>query len=255
MIMTINYQGINLYYEKYGASKKRVVILPGWGETRTTFKEIINILKVDYTVYIMDYPGFLNTKFPNYDLTIYDYALLIKAFLEEEKIDNPYIIAHSFGGRIAIILASKYKVKIRKLVLIDSAGIKPKMTLKRWLRLKIYHSLQNFANFLPEKASNSFKSYLFKKFSSSDYLALDLKMQTTFKNIVNEDLTKYLSLIKIPTLLLWGANDIDTPLKDGKIMHKKITNSELVIFPNCTHYCYLENTYVIIRIILYFFDD
>ena len=69
------------------------------------------------------------------------------------------------------------------------------------------------------------------------------------------DLTNYLSSINTNTLILWGEKDTDTPLKDGKLMHKKITNSELIIFPNCTHYCYLENTYVIIKIILCFLED
>ena len=80
-------------------------------------------------------------------------------------------------------------------------------------------------------------------------------MRNTFKNIINLDLTNNLTNIKANTLILWGEKDLDTPLKDAKIMHKKITKSELIIFPNCTHFCYLENTYVIIRIILCFLDD
>ena len=252
--MTINYKNINLTYYKYGDKKDVIIILPGWGETRNTFLEIINILKIDYTVYIIDYPGFGETKFPNYDLTLEDYTNLIIHFMEQLNIKNPNIIAHSFGGRIAILLAGKYKIKLNNLILIDSAGIKPKMTLKKKWRLKCYKFLQNLANYLPKKTKQKIKTYLFNKFSSSDYQALDANMRNTFKNIINLDLTNYLKDITTNTLIIWGEKDIDTPLKDAKIMHKKITNSELIIFPNCTHYCYLENTYVIIRIILCFLD-
>ena len=252
--MTINYKNINLTYYKYGDKKDVIIILPGWGETRNTFLEIINILKIDYTVYIIDYPGFGETKFPNYDLTLEDYTNLIIHFMEQLNIKNPNIIAHSFGGRIAILLAGKYKIKLNNLILIDSAGIKPKMTLKKKWRLKCYKFLQNLANYLPKKIKQKIKTYLFNKFSSSDYQALDANMRNTFKNIINLDLTNYLKDITTNTLIIWGEKDIDTPLKDAKIMHKKITNSELIIFPNCTHYCYLENTYVIIRIILCFLD-
>ena len=42
--MTIDYKDINLSYRKYGDSKDVIVILPGWGETRNTFLEMINIL-------------------------------------------------------------------------------------------------------------------------------------------------------------------------------------------------------------------
>lgn len=253
--MTINYKDINLSYQKYGDGKEVIVILPGWGETRNTFLEMISILMIDYTVYIIDYPGFGNTKFPNYNLTMDDYSEMIIKFFNDLNITNPNIIAHSFGGRIAILLSSKYNIYIKNLILIDSAGIKPKMTLKKKFRLKLYKALQSFANYLPKKLKHKFKTYLFNKFSSSDYQALDENMRETFKNIVNLDLTKYLSSVNTNTLILWGEKDIDTPLKDGKLMHKKITNSELIIFPNCTHYCYLENTYVIIKIILCFLED
>ena len=253
--MTINYKDINLSYQKYGDGKDTIIILPGWGETRNTFLEIINILMIDYTIYILDYPGFGNTKFPNYNLTMDDYASLIISFLQQLNISNPNIIAHSFGGRIAILLSGKYNIPIKNLILIDSAGIKPKMTLKKKFKLKLYKALQSFANILPKTIKSKVKTYLFNKFSSSDYQALDENMRETFKNIINLDLTKYLSKIKANTLILWGEKDIDTPLKDGKIMNKKITNSELIIFPNCTHFCYLENTYVIIKIILCFLED
>lgn len=247
-------ENIKLSYKKYGDKKDIIVILPGWGETRNTFLEMINILMIDYTVYIIDYPGFGSTPFPNYNLTMDDYTNLIINFFNEHNINNTNIIAHSFGGRIAILLASKYKIPIKNLILIDSAGIKPKMTLKKKLRLKLYKTLQAFGNYLPKKLKFKFKTYLFNKFSSSDYQALNENMRETFKNIVNLDLTKYLSSISTNTLILWGEQDSDTPLKDGKLMHKKITNSELIIFPNCTHYCYLENTYVIIKIILCFLE-
>ena len=252
--MTINYEDINLSYKKYGDGKEIIVILPGWGETRNTFLEMINILMIDYTVYIIDYPGFGDTPFPNHDLTMDDYTEMIIKFLNDLNITKPNIIAHSFGGRISILLASKYNIPIKNLILIDSAGIIPKMTLKKKFRLNLYKTLQSLANYLPKKIKYRFKTYLFNKSSSSDYQSLEENMRQTFKNIVNLDLTKYLSSINTNTLILWGEKDIDTPLKDGKLMHKKITNSELIIFPNCTHYCYLENTYVIIKIILCFLE-
>ena len=200
--MTINYKDINLSYQKYGDSKDVIVILPGWGETRNTFLEMINILMIDYTVYIIDYPGFGETKFPNHNLNMDDYTKMIIKFFSDLKISNPNIIAHSFGGRIAILLSSKYKVPIKNLILIDSAGIKPKMTLKKKFRLKLYKTLQSLADYLPKKIKHKFKTYLFNKFSSSDYHSLDENMRETFKNIVNLDLTSYLSSINTNTLIL-----------------------------------------------------
>ena len=103
----------NIYYEKYGNGKTNIVILPGWGETRHTFDQLINTLKNDFTVYILDYPGFGNSKFPNRDLDIYDYANLIKDFLMINSIENPILIGHSFGGIIIILLTGLYKIHIK----------------------------------------------------------------------------------------------------------------------------------------------
>ena len=81
------------------------------------------------------------------------------------------------------------------------------------------------------------------------------EQRSTFRNIINLDLTPYLPYVQAETLLLWGAKDIDTPLKDGIKMQRKIANSELIIFPRSTHFCYLENPYVIVKTILSFFTD
>ena len=121
--MYYKYHGINIYYEKYGNSKKTILILPGWGNTRNTFYDIINFFKNYYTLYIVDYPGFGNSPILNKDLTIYDYAKIIYSFINEKNINNISIISHSFGGRIASILIGKHHLNIDKLILIDVAGV------------------------------------------------------------------------------------------------------------------------------------
>ena len=88
---------ITLYYEKYGNAKQSIVILPGWGNTRKTFSYLIEQLKEDNTIYIMDYPGFGESPILITEWNMDDYALLIKNFLYENNIYNPIIIAHSFG--------------------------------------------------------------------------------------------------------------------------------------------------------------
>jgi len=252
--MTITYKDLTMYYEKYGDGEKNILILPGWGETRNTFMEMISILSIDYTVYIVDYPGFGHSPFPNRELTMMDYAELVNYFICSLQLKNLFLIAHSFGGRVSILLSAKYHAPITKLILIDSAGIKPKQTLRVRFKRRIYKILQGISGILPKKHKKKAKAWLFQKFSSSDYQNLSEDRRSTFKNIVNLDLSCYLSSIKTETLLLWGENDIDTPLKDGIKMQKKIANSELIIFPRCSHFCYLENTYVVVKIILNFFE-
>lgn len=238
MYLTID--DITIYYEKYGSSKKTILILPGWGNTSQTFHNIISFFKTNYTIYIIDYPAFGKSPLPNRDLTIYDYATLIQKFLIKENIQNPIVIAHSFGGRITTVLTGLNKVEIDKLILIDIASIKPKKTLKRFLKEKTYKCLKKVIRLLPPLKQEVIHQKLLKYFASTDYNSLPPTMYRTFKNIVNEDLTKYLKNIDTEALIIWGEKDLDTPIKDAKKINKLIKNSTLITLKNATHYSYLQ---------------
>lgn len=238
--MFFNTKDASFYYEKYGEKEKTIVILPGWGNTRGTFHYLIQYFQKDYTIYILDYPGFGNSPLPNKDLTIYDYTNMIRDFMEENHIINPIIIAHSFGGRIATLLTGYYKEKIDQLVLIDIASIKPKKTIKQRIKEKGYKILKWFARFLPKLKQENYLQKLIQLFGSADYQALPATMRNTFKNIIKEDLKCYLPYIESDTLILWGEKDEDTPLKDGIKINQKIKNSALIVLEKANHFAYLQ---------------
>lgn len=250
--MYLNINNLTIYYEKHGNSKNTILILPGWGNTRETFHYIINNFKTNHTIYILDYPGLGKSPIPTKSLTIYDYTELVIAFIKEQKINNPTIIAHSFGGRIVSLLTGYYKYKIDKLILIDIAGIKPKKTLNKIIKEKIYKLKKTLIKFFPKRKQNYLYSKLFKKYASSDYLALPPTMHQTFKNIINEDLTEHFKNIQAETILLWGEKDLDTPLSDGIKLNKLIKNSALIILKNATHYSYLQYPALVNNIIYKF---
>ena len=234
-------KNITFYYDKIGNAKETILILPGWGNTKSTFNNIIEKFKNDYTIYIIDYPGFGNSPIINQELTIYDYANMIKFFLEKTKIKNPIIIAHSFGGRITAILVGKYKMKVKKIILIDVAGIKRKKSLKIWLKEKIYKILKKGIYFIPKIKQEQYKQKLICIFASEDYQTIPNCMKKTFQNIIKENLKKYYKQIYCETLLIWGEKDSDTPLKDGKLLEKIIKNSALITYQNAEHFSYLYN--------------
>ena len=247
--MYYNRDDYSIYYEKYGEKDKVILILPGWGDTRKTFTYLINYLKDNFTIYILDYPGFGNSPFPSKDLTIYDYTNIIRDFMTDKKITNPIIIAHSFGGRIATLLSGYYKEKIDKLIMIDIAGIKRKKSFYLWLKEKLYKLLKLIKYILPKKLKDKYHQQLLKLFGSTDYKTLPNKMYQTFKNIISEDLKYYLPYIEQETLIIWGKKDKATPLKDGRLINKKIKNSALIIYKQASHFSYLEYPLLTSRII------
>lgn len=253
--MYFNIKDVSIYYEKFGSKDKVILILPGWGNTRTTFYNIINFFKEDYTIYIIDYPGFGNSPIPSKDLTIYDYTNIIRTFMDEMQIKNPIIIAHSFGGRIATLLTGYYKEPIDKIIMIDVASIKPKKTLKIIIKEKTYKLLKKLTKLLPKIKQEYYQQKLIKIFGSTDYQSLPSNMHKTFKNIINENLIYYLKNIESEVLLLWGKLDKDTPLKDGYKMNNLIKNSALIIFPKGNHFSYLQYPYLTNQIISEFIKE
>ena len=241
-------KNITFYYDQYGSKPDTIIILPGWGNTSKTFTRIIDYFKNNYSIIIFDYPGFGKSPLPNKILTIYDYAEVIASFIKEKNIINPIIIAHSFGGRITAIL-NKYNLNIKKIILIDVAGIKRKKSIIIYIKEKVYKILKFLTKYLPTKIRNYLRKKIFDIFSSSDYQQLSPLMQKTFQNIIHEDLTNYYKKTKTETLILWGEKDQDTPLKDGYLLERIIPNSALIVFKDGSHYSYLDYEYETILIL------
>ena len=102
--------------------------------------------------------------------------------------------------------------------------------------------------FKEEKAKSLIESMRSKK-GSTDYNNATENMKKTFINVVNEDLKYCLPNIYVPTLLIWGEKDMDTPLKDAKLIEKLVPDAGLVVFKGAGHYSYLENLGDFIRIV------
>lgn len=248
--MYFKYKDMKIYYEKTKTKKQNIIILPGWGDTRKTFTNIIESLKENNTIYILDYPSFGNSNKLTKIKTIYDYKELIINFIKELDIENPIIIAHSFGGRITSLISNE--INIKKIILIDVAGIK-RINIKTKIKILTYKLLKLLTNLFP-KNKEKLRKKLLNKFSSSDYKELDQIMKQTFKNIIKINLKNNYKNIKQETLILWGEKDIDTPLKDAYKLNNIIKNSALIIFKNSSHYSYLENEYQTIKILQSFIN-
>ena len=244
--MYFKYQDIKLYYEKYGTEPESLIILPGWGNTRKTWNHIISQLEPYFTIYILDYPGFGNTEFPNRDLTLYDYTNMVRTWITSLHLEHPILLGHSMGGRIIIQILGYYKDYYKKAILLDSAGIKPKP--QRWKSCR-YQFQKKLAKLLPKSKRAIYLESLVQKYGSDDYKALPKYMRKTFSNIVGLDLQYYLNKINTNVMIVHGENDLVTPIEDAYKMHQLISNSQLKIIAQVGHFPYLDQTDTFIQII------
>jgi len=235
---------INYYSTGHGNC---VVLLHGWGCDLNIFSKIHYHLEKYFKVYSIDLPGFGKSEEPDEVWGVEEYTSIIEEFLKLKNIYNPILIGHSFGGRISILFASRNPVN--KLVLIDTAGVKPKRKLKYYLKIFSYKIIKHILKlfYKPDKFKVILEKFK-KKSGSSDYRNASDQMRKILSKIVNEDLKYIMFKIKAPTLLIWGENDIETPVKDAKIIETLIPNVGLVILKNAGHYSFIEkmNDFIII---------
>lgn len=237
----LNIDGVRINYEELGdISADPVIVMHGWGCNHKTIDFVSKIASENKRVYNIDLPGHGNSSEPDQVWGVEDFARLIEKFIEIEEIKKPSLIGHSFGGRISIVLASRNDVD--KVVLIDSAGIKPKRSLNYYRKVYTFKFIKNLVKLVfGNKKGEEIVERIRSKKGSPDYRNSSPMMRKIMSRCVNEDLRKYMPLIKAPTLLIWGENDTATPLGDAKIMEKLIPDSGLVSFAGCGHYSFLDN--------------
>ena len=238
--MNININGLNINYEVSGEGTP-VILLHGWLCSLDTMKPIANVLG-NFKVYNVDLPGFGKSDMPKEPFDTNDFGNFLDGFIKELKIENPIMIGHSNGGRTIINYAGRNLGNIKKIILIDSAGIKPERKLGYYIRVYTFKFLKMFLGVFPDvEMFNNIRERVLGKFGSSDYKNSSEVLRRTMSIIINEDQREILNNIKAPTLLLWGENDEDTPVKDGKIMEENIKDASLIEIKGAGHFSYLDS--------------
>lgn len=224
-INTINYMD-------YGQDKKGVIVLlHGWGQNIEMMNMLGEPFQEDFRIIVIDFPGFGKSPEPDKAWSVEDYTTCLFEFLKEKKVENPILIGHSFGGRVSICYASKYKTK--KVVLLSSP-YRP-IYKKPSKKTIIYKKVKKI------KLLKPLATYLKKKWGSADYNNASDIMRGTLVKVINEDLTENAKKITCPVVLIYGENDIDVKLEIGKELENLIKDSGLIVYPGCSHYAYLED--------------
>lgn len=250
--MTFEYDGIHINYEIFentenitSQNRRPLLLLHGWMARVEAMAPIYQYFKQTRKVIVLDFPGQGGKSETLKDAWgVPEYAEMVKSFMEKLNILDCDVIGHSFGGRVIIYLSSKYKTLFNKIILTDAAGVKPKFNIKKQIKIYSYKVAKLILKLvMPKEKYEQKVEEMRKKRGSSDYALLKSDvMRETFQKIIHLDLTPNLKEIEQPTLLIWGENDIDTPLYMAKVMEKEIKDSGIVVLENAGHFSYLDNT-------------
>lgn len=247
--------GIRVCYRE-GGEGKVLLILHGWGIESGKYLSLIEKLEKHFRVIAPDFPGFGESDQPKEAWDVSGYKHFVLKFLDVLQVNHFYVLAHSFGGRVAIKLGAEDRERIGKMVFTGAAGIRPKKGLKR----KIFGTFafvgkKVFSLPAISKLFEPARKILYRFARERDYVQLSGVMKQIFSKVVEEDLTPYLKDVRPKVLLLWGKEDKMTPIRDGELMQAKMPFATLKMFEGVGHRLPYEKPTLVAEEIVRFLEN
>jgi len=112
--------GINVYYEVYGAGKPIVLLHGAYCTIGMNWGELIPGLAKTRKVIAIELQGHGHTPFSDRKLSRATLASDVEKVLDHLKIDSADIVGYSFGGQVAYQFAIQSPERLKKLVIISS---------------------------------------------------------------------------------------------------------------------------------------
>jgi pimeloyl-ACP methyl ester carboxylesterase len=228
----------------------------GLGDAELHWKEAIPPLGETYHVFAPDLPGFGGTA-PLPDMSMSTLLDWLRALLDALNLEQAVIIGNSVGALPARLLAAAHPHYTPALILVNGGAIpNPPPILMFLLRIRVVDRLLLALFGRMWTSRRSLERMIFVK----DVLT-DEFVQRVQANARNGALLMRAMLVhpipeervpRIPTLLLWGANDEMTPLVDAEALKKDIPGAKLSEVADCGGMPQLEATDVFVYQVNYF---
>lgn len=250
----IDVNGLRVHYQEAGdpAAPPLFLIHGFLSSTFVWSRVFLGLAAAGFRVIAPDLIGYgYSAKPGNFDYSIESQAKMLAGLLERLGSNGATLVGSSYGGAVAATVALDQPELVRRLVLVGAvSNNEPKRFMmmrlvrtpvvgdivspllagsRRLLRARMKRvydrhqaSLDEFrvdARFLPLRAAGTHRAII-----------------RTVRNWDAERIQREARLIKQPTLLIWGDNDPDVPLRDGEELQQQIESSRLLVFRDCGHH-------------------
>ncbi|MBW4453014.1 MAG: alpha/beta hydrolase [Nostoc indistinguendum CM1-VF10] len=257
-------QPVTTTYVNQGSGGTPILLIHGFDSSVLEFRRLLPLLSGDNETWAVDLLGFGFTD----RLSGIPYSpSAIKTHLYyfwKSLINQPVIlVGASMGGATAIDLALTYPEVVKKLVLIDSAGLAGGSPLTKLMFPPLDYLATRFLSNLKVRDRVSRIGYKNQSLASVDALycgALHLQMPSWNQALITFTKSggysafrfKKVSQIRQQTLILWGDSDKILGTRDAMRFKRAITHSKLVWIPDCGHLPHLEQPQITAQHILDF---
>ncbi len=229
--MLRTFAGGTLFGSVTGPDQPRVLALHGWARTHRDFDAVVApVDEAPLPALALDLPGFGASPPPSEAWGAAAYAGAVGEALGE--LQSPIIVlGHSFGGRVALHLATQRPASVAALVLTGVPLLHPEGRRVRvapaYKAIRSLHRMKLVSDSSMERAR--------QRYGSADYKAVQGVMRQVHVRAVNETYEDQLDAVQCPVHMVWGGADTAAPVEMAERALARLAHGDLEVFPDVGH--------------------
>jgi pimeloyl-ACP methyl ester carboxylesterase len=238
--------GVEVAYERAGSGPPLVLVHGAASDSRL-WQPQLSALSDEFTVVAWDEPGAGRSSDVPSDFGLADYADCLAAVIEAVGLGPAHVAGLSWGGTVVLELYRRRRELVRTLILVDTyAGWKGSLPQEE-VRARLTGVEEMLA--APPAEFDATLPGLFAGDPPAEFVPLlerieaDVRresMWTQLSVMAEADLREMLPDVAVPTLLIWGDQDVRSPLSVARQFEEAIPDARLVVIPDCGHVSNLQ---------------
>jgi pimeloyl-ACP methyl ester carboxylesterase len=245
--------GVRVHYQEAGdEDAPPMILIHGFISSNLVWNEtFLPLAQAGFRVIAPDLPGYGYSDKPrDGEYTIADQARAVLGLMDQLGIDKATIVGASYGGAVAATIALDFPERVTNLVLVGAVTndeVKKKLLLRlvrvpvigdlatplflgsRWILRKRTEEVYRRLGYPLDERKLEARHHLLA--TANTHRA----MIRTVRRWSADRISREASLIRQPTLLIWGEEDTHIPVSDAFRLRDAIPNSRLIIFRRCGH--------------------
>ena len=255
---SVEVAGISLQLVKGGTGEPLLILHdemghPGWLRYHQALAQ-------NHTLYIPSHPGYGKSERLDWVMNMRDMAGWYLGALDDLGLGQVNVVGLSLGGWLAAEMATMCPHQFKKLVLVDSPGIRPPTgeifdmflaVAKEYITATFLDpaSTEEYQQVCPDEAT--------REQVEAWETAREESCRLSWRPYMHYPALPHLlrRLKRLPTLIVWGKQDSIVPLSAAEVYHQAISGSRLAVLDNCGHHPEIEKSDEFVRLVQEFLSE